>query len=170
MISEVPAHLESTTEEVLGLPAMEPKAGNLNNEMKAALLAPMDIKAAKIVLEITPLTLPMIVEVQPTDLLVLALPTQPTIIKVVDDEGPDAMGLPAIQAMVKILTSITKLTTGKVAREATREGAAEGALEAHKVATIPAATSPGAGLPTGIFPVATMDSSSQLHGSPPRTD
>lgn len=80
---------------------------------------------AEIVLEITLLAFPTLTkeEVQLADLSVLALPTKLTIIKVVNDEGPNMEGLSVVLATIKILPTTIELSTSEVIGEAMGEAA-----------------------------------------------
>lgn len=77
----------------------------------------MDIEAADTPPAITLLILLIVIEeAQPTKLLVLVSPTKTwlTVIKVVDEEEPDVVGLPMAQAMVKVLLATIGLLPGEV--------------------------------------------------------
>lgn len=117
-ISIVSTPLESTVEEVLGLPTIEPKVGNLIGGVEATPLVLTEIKVVEMAWVVAPLMLLTIMEeVLVAKLLVLVLLAGLAIIKVTKEEGPIMACLPVIEAMVEALPTITKLLTGGVARE-----------------------------------------------------
>lgn len=69
---------------------------------------------------------PMVVEegeVQQIELLIPALPVEmwPAIIKVANEEEPNTVGLPMIQATVEVLVATTELLSGEVVEVASEE-------------------------------------------------
>lgn len=150
-------------EGVPGPLAMKPKVGSPTKGIEAAPPTPMDIEVVETTLAITPLTLPRVTEeeVQLIDHPILALLAQPAIVEVVDEEGPNMIGLPMILAMVEVLPTTTKLLAGKAIGEAVGEAAPS--TPGSTITRVMA--SPKVGLLVGIFPMATIGSSSRPCGS-----
>lgn len=146
-------------EEVPGLPTTEPKAGDPTKEMEAALPTPLDIEVV-MALVTAPLTLPMVMEVRPIDLPVLALPAQLAIVKVIVEEGPDTVDLLAIQAAVKVLPAVADLLMGEVVGEATGKAISSTWGDCNSCEGIIRSGTPGKYIPRG-----SRGSSSWLRGS-----
>lgn len=99
----------------------------------------------------------------------LALLAEPAIVVTAKEELPAMASLPVVEAIIGVLRAITELFIGKVIEGTTIEatGGMVGEATVHEVTMIPIVILLEVGHLAGILLMVTMDSSNQLHSSPP---